>query len=123
MDQIVRREHLETIENANSTLDYIVTFTGVISDTVSVQVRYVPDQAILKPESLHTYLAALGSVDWTHLENLGLTILNDLNNELVPRWVQVTVLGTSHDLNHEVKVEDRQPRWDNPVLLSRIGPG
>ena len=44
----------------------------------------------------------------------------DLNNELIPRWVQVTVLGTSADMAHRVTLEDRQPRWDNAALLSRM---
>ena len=75
---------------------------------------------LLKPEALKAYLDAVGALEWTHLESLGLSILSDLNNELVPRWVQVAVSSTSAGMNHRVTLEDRQPRWDNPGLLARI---
>jgi NADPH-dependent 7-cyano-7-deazaguanine reductase QueF len=122
MDAVLRREHLETGENPNAKVDYIVTLSGTISQTCRVDIRYIPDLAILKPASLSTYLETVGTMAWDRLEALGLTILNDLNNEVIPRWVQVTVWGKSADMAHRVTLEDRQPRWDNPTLLSRIGP-
>jgi NADPH-dependent 7-cyano-7-deazaguanine reductase QueF len=122
MDAILRREHLETGENLNAKVDYIVTLSGTISETCRVDISYIPDLAILKPASLSTYLQTLGTMGWDHLEALGLTILNDLNNEVIPRWVQVTVWGKGADIMHRVTLEDRQPRWDSPALLSRIGP-
>jgi NADPH-dependent 7-cyano-7-deazaguanine reductase QueF len=121
MDAIIRREHLETAENLNAKVDYVVILSGTICEARRVDIRYIPDMAILKPESLSTYLVALETMNWENLEALGLTILNDLNNELVPRWVQVMVSGTSAGLAHRVTLEDRQPRWDNPALLSRMG--
>lgn len=120
MDAILRREHLETGENLNTKVEYVVTLSGTISQTCQVEIRYIPDLAILKPASLKTYLATLGALKWESLEALGLTILNDLNNQLIPRWAQITVSGTSADLAQRVTLEDRQPRWDNPALLSRI---
>jgi len=122
MDAILRREHLETGDNLNSKIDYIVTLSGTMAGTYQVNIRYIPDLAILNPASLKTYLTKLAAMEWDRLEAVGLTILNDLNNELVPRWVQVTVSGNSADMAHRVTLEDRQPRWDNPKLLSRIGP-
>ena len=121
MDAILRREHLETCENINAKVDYIVTLSGTISQTCRVDIRYIPDLAILKPASLNAYLNTLGTMGWDRLEALGLTILNDLNNEVIPRWVQVTVSGNSADMAHRVTLEDRQPRWDNPALLARMG--
>ena len=121
MDAIFRREHLETVANPNLKIDYIVTLSGTVNDGCRVEIRYVPDVTVLKPESVKTYLTALGTMNWFMLEALGLTILNDLNNELVPRWTQVTVLGTCAELAHRITLEDRQPRWDNQILLSRIG--
>jgi len=120
MDAILRREHLETGENLNTKVEYVVTLWGAISETCQVEIRYIPDLAILKPDSLKTYLATLGAMNWENLEALGLTILNDLNNQLIPRWVQVMVAGKSADLAHRVTLEDRQPRWDNAALLSRM---
>ena len=120
MDAILRREHLETGENLNTKIDYVVALSATASDEYQVDIRYIPDLSILKPDSLKTYLAHLGTMDWMTLEALGHTILNDLNNEVIPRWVQVTVVGKSASLAHRVTFEDRQPRWNNPALLSRM---
>ena len=46
-------------------------------------------------------------------------VLDDLNSELVPRWIQVLVL--THE-EGEVLVEDRQPDWDNASLLAGLKP-
>jgi 7-cyano-7-deazaguanine reductase len=120
MDTILRRERLETRENRNNKIDYLVTLQVTISKSFGVVIRYIPDLAILDTAAVNNYFATLGAINWENLEELGLTILNDLNNELVPRWVQVTVSGTSAGIAHCVTLEDRQPRWDNPALLSRI---
>ena len=120
MDAILRREHLGTDTNLNTKVEYVVTLSGSVSGTCQVEIRYIPDLTILKPITLKTYLGTLSTMNWENLEALGLTILNDLNNELIPRWVQVTVLGTSADMAHRVTLEDRQPRWDNAALLSRM---
>ena len=122
MDAILRRERLETGDNLNSKIDYIVTLSGTMAGTYQVNIRYIPDLAILEPASLKTYLTTLAATEWDRLEAVGLAILNDLNNELVPRWVQVTVSGNGADMAHRVTLEDRQPRWDNPTLLSRMSP-
>ena len=51
-------------------------------------------------------------------------ILDDINNEVVARWVQITVSSpdpTDSALEfHGIVLEDRQPKWDNPALLSRL---
>jgi 7-cyano-7-deazaguanine reductase len=46
-------------------------------------------------------------------------VLDDLNNELVPRWVELTVERDA-PLPHRVVIEDRQPNWDNPQLMARL---
>lgn len=120
MDAIVRRGHLTTAANPNSRTDYIVALSGKIGALYTVDIRYIPDEAILIPDSLATYLGTLATVQWPHLEALAASIVSDVNNELVPRWVQITVSGISAGMSHRVTLEDRQPRWDNPVLLSRI---
>lgn len=120
MDIHVRRAHLATNANPNPRIDYVVTLSGNIGNQQAVDVLYIPDTAVLAPDSLAMYLSALASLHWGGLEPIAATIVSDINNELIPRWVQVTVSGTSAGLAHRVTIEDRQPRWDNPVLLSRI---
>jgi len=121
MEAITRRGHLETAANPNTRTDYVVSLGGEVVGLCRVEVRYIPDQAILTPASFAAYLKGLAALPWTHLEEITASVVNDLNNELVPRWVQVSVSGNSADMAHRVTIEDRQPRWDNPILLSRIG--
>jgi 7-cyano-7-deazaguanine reductase len=120
MDAISRRERLETNDNFDARIDYIVTLSDAVNESYKVDIRYIPDRTILKPEALKAYLDDVGALEWLHLESLGLAILSDLNNELVPRWVQVVVSATSATMKQRVALEDRQPRWDNLALLSRI---
>jgi len=37
----------------------------------------------------------------------------------VPRWVQIVAARTG-GTDHQVIIEDRQPKWDNPALLARL---
>lgn len=91
--------------------------------TVHVRLRYIPDKQIFNAEAFDAYMGALADLTWTSLEASAADILDDVNNEIVPRWVQVTV-SVQSSLNstsvHMVMVEDRQPKWDNPALLARI---
>lgn len=121
MDTLVRREHLDTAENPNMRLDYVISLSGQIANLCRVDIRYVPDRAILTPVSLTIYLERLQSVQWPRLEDVAVAMISDLNNELVPRWVQLKVSGESDGLEHHITLEDRQPKWDNPALLARIG--
>ncbi|MCW9001344.1 MAG: hypothetical protein OQJ87_01365 [Rhodospirillales bacterium] len=129
LDPLQRRKFLETEANPNTRLDYVSTLDGSIQvgedGNTIVTVRYVPDKQILQPKAFITYLGVLNSIDWPSIEESAATILDDLNNEVIPRWVQVTLEhstpGDDGGLrSHRVMLEDRQPRWDNPTLLSRL---
>ena len=119
MDLHARRSHLQTADNPEPRLDYIVTLEGSIGSNL-LRLRYVPDRQILLPASLSDYLAGFDAAG-LQLEGIAAMILHDLNNELVARWVQVSV--SQSDLSgpaHTVSIEDRQPKWDNPGLLARL---
>ena len=129
MEVKARRELLTTSDNPDSRLDYVVTLSGRLggSEAARVAIRYVPDRAILEEGCFVAYLDALAGTDWPTLEAAATAILDDLNNELVARWVQVTVSadadGGEHGIEHSVYLEDRQPTWDNPALLARLKRG
>ncbi len=110
-----RRARLATAENPARRLDYLVVLKGQLGDGRPVELRYVPDRVILAPQALDHYLAALRPAG---LEALVGTMLGDLNNELVPRWVAVALA----DGEHRVIAEDRQPNWNNPELLAHLAP-
>jgi len=92
--------------------------------SISVRIMYVPDRLVLPNEILENYFNAIANANYKSLESLAVEILDDVNNEIVPRWVQIDIsaLGESgaEEINTHVTTIERQPYWDNPSLLSRI---
>ena len=129
MDIAQRRSLLATERNPDVKLDYVISITGHMStradiESSTVYLRYVPDRDILDPASFGRYLDALGTIEWSTLEEAAAAVLNDVNNELIARWVQVSISAPDQVHpgidRHEVLLEDRQPKWDNAGLLSRL---
>ncbi len=118
-----RRHPLTPRDNPTARLDYLVELSGR-TGAGTVTVRYVPDRWVLDSTSFHNYLEKLENSGTDSPEAIGVAVLDDFNNELVPRWLQVTVSGEPADAQrgaeHRVLLEDRQPNWDNPPLLSRL---
>ncbi len=119
-----RREILETRPNPQTGLDYLVAIDAEASSGRDIRLRYVPDKLLLRPDAFDTYLSALTSKDELPAEELALAIIEDINNEVVPRWVQVAIEdgGNGPDpkaAGYRVLIEDRQPNWDNPQIVAR----
>ena len=122
----VRRQHLQTQANPNPKVDYLSVVRDTVGgDEISVLLRYVPDKLVMPPTAFTAYLKAFHTADFHSLETFALTLLEDINNEVVPRWVEITVTQSSSGWSpgHSVTVVDQQPRWNNTGLLSRIAPG
>lgn len=124
MDLWQRRAMLAPDPNPDRNLDFVSSLSGrlnALGASVEVALRYVPDALVVRPDAFAAYLSALEDATWLSHENLASTILQDVSNELVPRWVQVsTRMETAGQPEHRVLVEDRQPHWDNPALLSHL---
>ena len=129
MDTRARRALLGTAPNPGGEGDYLVLLAGRIPCSgdigpTTVTLRYVPDRLLVRPATFGTYLEALGAEAAHSLEEVAVTILDDINNELVARWAQVMarVADSPHPGidSHTVLLEDRQPRWENPDLLGRL---
>ncbi len=126
-----RRSHLSVQPNPSPGLDYVVTHEGRFvargqAAEIALGLRYVPDRLILAGAAVAAYLDALGDDSWSSLEAIATAALEDLNNELVARWVHLTLrvehgAGTRHR-THRVTLDDQQPGWDNPGLLARLEP-
>ena len=118
-----RRALLKTVSNSNQTSDFLVLLEAPCCEgRVQILIQYVPDRLILPERILQPYLAALPQGQCDQLEKLALTILEDVNNELVPRWVQIVASEEVPQQGaHRVLVEDRQPNWGNQALLARVG--
>jgi hypothetical protein len=128
-----RRELLSVLPNPEVKIDYVVTLRGRIgtaqeSRRAGIRLRYVPDKYILGEDAFRRYLDDLANGTWNSLEELAALILHDINNEVIGRWVQVTVgkppattaAAEGSERLHTVVIEDRQPRWDNLQILSRL---
>lgn len=129
MDMLDRRRHLTVRPNPDAKLDYVSTVTGGFTGTsagsdVRIELRYVPDRVILEAESFATYLENLAVQPWESVEQLATMILDDINNEVIARWVQISVefvtQATDRSREHRVFVQDSQPNWKNPDLLQRL---
>lgn len=128
MDIIERRGHLTSTTNPDKKLDYIVTLQGHLPNSHGhlrhIVLRYIPDRDVLDARSFGTYLEALSQITWPTPEDLAVTVLTDINNEIVARWIQIH-LSIPERLHHAVEthaviIEDRQPTWNNTDLLNRL---
>ena len=113
-----RRQRLATTANPAPWHDYRVRWGGTLADGRLLTAEYVPDRLVLTPRAFADYLGQLDSAPWQTLEELVVTVLDDLNNQLVPRWVRVTGSLEQGPIRHHATAQDRQPGWDNPGLLS-----
>jgi len=128
MDILERQALLKTDRNPDTKLDYVSSLNARIdlgqNGILNVALRYVPDRLILCPDTFSLYLEALSDIEWNSLEKVAAVILNDVNNVLIARWVQLSVTSPQNKgeagVDHAVLLEDRQPNWDNPSLLSRL---
>jgi len=114
----VRRERLATRPSPDSRHDFLVELRGEPAAGTRLTLRLVPDALVLEPAGFAAYLGESAGLP-DDLETLAMTVLDDLNNELVPRWVEITVERDT-PFAHRVVIEDRQPNWDNPQLMGRL---
>jgi hypothetical protein len=123
-ETVRRRSLLTTRPNPRQNLDYLVRLEArQLAPPARIEIYYVPDRLILAPEALATYTAALGDLPRRPLEELAITILEDVSDELVPRWARVMVALEAPPDGvgaHVVMLEERQPNWSNDDLLAPV---
>jgi NADPH-dependent 7-cyano-7-deazaguanine reductase QueF len=114
--------HLLTTAPAPATgLVSIVTLSATMNNSMALALSYVPDKLILTRTGFDAYAAARNAAPLTTPEAIAADIAADVANELVPRWLRVTVNSHSGGaINHSVTVEDRQPGWDHLSLLKNV---
>ncbi len=110
--------------NPRSGLDFVVVLDCVAPLAgCRVRLRYVPDKLILDRDAFVEYLATLAPPADAAPETLALALLDEINNEIVPRWVQIALSAVTDDTPVEtVILADRQPNWDNPEILHALPP-
>jgi NADPH-dependent 7-cyano-7-deazaguanine reductase QueF len=129
LSPLERRRLLTTAPNPDAKIDYLIVLEGHLEGArseqpVTVAVRYVPDRHILDAAAFGRYLAAVAEVPWSSLEEIGVAVLADVSDQLVPRWIQVWVATPVSNVpgvtRHDAILEDRQPTWNNAALLARL---
>lgn len=125
-ERLSRQAAIETLPNPNTALDYLSRQDSEIGGTSTIKVRlcYVPGKLVISSEAFGQYLHSINVSGDLPLEGLAHIILDDLNNELVPRWIQILLIANDHGLDrgHKILIEDREPNWNNPNLLGRVAP-
>jgi hypothetical protein len=126
------RRLLTTVANPSQRLDYVIAIRknltlGQPPEKMHLNIRYIPDLLILDQKAISPYIEALEGVTWENPESLAQTLLDDLCNELVPRWIEVSLQEVADNpelqaFDYTVIMEDSQPGWSNPRLLSRLMP-
>jgi 7-cyano-7-deazaguanine reductase len=122
MDVTQRRALLDIEPNPNRAIDYLITLkTNSPDGSIQIQLRYIPDRLILSATSFHSYVQSL-FLDTEHsLEHYANRLADDIHDELVTRWINVSLIQTHEDATeHAITIEDRQPQWDNPQILTRL---
>ena len=123
-DPEFRRAPLLTRPTPAPGLDAVVVLSRPLADGTRVQARFVPDRHVLAPGAWQAYAAVLDQPEQGFAadipEGLAAAVLSDLANQLVPRWLEVTVTRATGTDSHRVRLEERQPGWANPDLLNRL---
>ena len=81
----------------------------------NLTLTYVPDRFTVDEAAVAAYLPLVMAMSLS-TELKAITILEDLVNELVCRWLRVSLSLEGKS----VVVEDRQPGWRNDDLLARL---
>jgi hypothetical protein len=119
MTPLQRRALLGTQANPSPGADFLVTLEAEAVGG-ALTVTYVPDRLLLDRADFAAYLAAVTAQSWPALEALGVAMRDDLGDVLVPRWLRVSLRRSQDGLTHSVRLEDRQPRWNNEALLAGL---
>jgi len=113
--------------NPDPRLDCAISLEGSTAPAVNtapfaITLRYILDKAIVKPTSFSRYLKALTSIKWSLLEELAVALLNYANDEVVARWLRVSLLTPTNQglRTYTVMLEDSQPKRDSPRIHSRL---
>ena len=116
-----RRNILETTPAPQPRHDAVVILESACMGA-HLRLRYVPDRDLLTPESLGRYIDTLAQMSIASLEETAQMILEDITDQVIPSWLEVTLSRNAETMRHEVRIEDRQPNWKDRGLLDRLAP-
>lgn len=124
-----RRKLIHPTSNPRGSSEYIAQLQHKLAPVgldaargILLNLYYVPDKLMMRAEDYDKYLTYFETKaeGYASIEQLGSDIIDDLNNELVPKWIHLNITAEHAHTIHCVSFEERQPDWDNPFLLSRL---
>lgn len=118
-DEHACRALLAVTPVAPTPLVTITTLSTGLAPDVELTVSYAADRLVLTRPGFEAYAKARAAMlrDEAPLERLAARVADDLANELVPKWLRVSLSQSAAGASrHSVTVEDRQPGWDHPAL-------
>ena len=113
------RTFLKTTPNPNPKLDYLTELHKQLSSTLSVTLTYIPDKLLLRPEAFIGYLEVALPTLAEPYESFAHVFLEDVNNEVVPRWLKIEIISETN-LTRRIVLIDSQPKWNNAPLLASL---
>ena len=124
-----RRKLIQPSKNPRKDSDYIIQLKHKLAPKgldaargVELKLFYIPDKLIVGAQDYDKYLLYFETKvdDYNSFEKLGSDIIDDLNNELIPKWIHLSITAEHAQTMHSLSFEERQPNWDNSFLLSRL---
>ena len=101
-------------------MDYLIVTPGRITredgTIFELELRYVPHRYVAEPSQFDAYWRAVEATAPDEPELLASLVIDDFNNEVVPRWVQVilrpVILASDKTAGKTtIMMEDCQPKW------------
>lgn len=116
-----RRALIELTPLPHPRHDAVVTLAESLGP-VHIRLRYVPDRDVIVAKTFAAYLRS-GLPETSTLVSMAQTILDDVNDQAIPCWVEVMLTREmSGEPKETVCIEEKQPRWQDPGILARLGP-
>jgi len=94
---------IKTYSNPDSRKNWIISIK--LDSEPLILLRYIPDRLVADHISIKKYLNSQLDIKWPTPEEMLLKMVEDVQNELVPKWLE---LEYNH-LGILVKIEDKQP--------------
>lgn len=95
--------NITSSNNSDQRKNWLITVE--ITNPVKISVTYIPHKLIADHKSLKIFLNEKANEEWDTPESMTLNIIENINNELVPKWLKVTY-------EYEgivIEIEDSQP--------------
>jgi|TARA_R110002096_G_scaffold435548_1_gene661367 7-cyano-7-deazaguanine reductase len=94
---------LKTYPNPDSRKNWLIVVE--IKEPVQLRVKMVPDKLIADHQEFKSLIRRVVGQDWGTPEEMTLNIIENINNDLVPMWLEVIYERDGI----MVRLEDRQP--------------